>query len=386
MLSNSCYRWPIRAAATTAAVLLAGAALSVWSAEVPAPAGSAAPAEIPEPASDLPATKKARKPKAPTPDPAAKSAEMPKPASAPAAASHQTGPQPSAPAAVARSAEEPKPAAEPAAVESPKVKDEDVQPPFVKNAEKNWYVSLSFDDYWFNVPITEGSGGTQSGNLYGGSLSFAPPAWQGKTYFDFSMRQGFLRGDTSYRSPFQSSLDTFVNEVSVGFHFESLPWMLAGKERGHVLSYVGLSWDGWNTTETLWYGRTWASTKLPTLTTDMNMILANVGLGYDLVLWNTTSKWMSYRLGVRAEAIGAVGGSLYNMHQGEQIESLALYGLARGTAYMDLTFCYGVGVFIEAGYQQSWWFFSEKPADNPGVNQFPGYYGGFGRVGVAFHF
>ena len=119
------------------------------------------------------------------------------------------------------------------------------------------------------------------------------------------------------------------------------------------------------------------------LTTELNMVMGNFGLGYDLVLWNPTSKWFWYRLGVRAEAIGAMGGSNYNVQQGEQINSLALYGLARGTAYMELTLRDGLGVFVEGGYQHNWWFFSESPAERPGVNEFPGM-GGFGRAGLHF--
>lgn len=386
MLINACVRWRIRGTTATLVALLAGTALSVWSADAPASLGSAAPAEIPEPTSDVRAGKKVRKPKSPGPPPTAKAGERPMPAPEASAVKSQREPATTSLTSVAKSAEESKPVPESVAVKNQLGPDPDSQVPFVRSPQNNWYVSLSFDDYWFNAPIAEGTGGTQSGNLYGGSLSLASPSWQGRTYFDFSFRQGFLHGDTSYPPPYSSSLQTFINEVFAGFHFEVLPWMHDGKERGHVISYVGVSWDGWSATETLMSGHTWPATRSPNLTRDVNMVLGNVGFGYDLVLWNPTAKSFSYRLGVRAEAIGGVGGSSYNVQEGEQINSLALDGLVRGTAYMDLTLRNGVGVFIEGGYQQSWWFFSETPADNPGVDKFQGYWGAFGRVGVAFHF
>jgi len=416
MLVEFYHRWRSRLLATTAGLLLGGAALSSWPAEAPAAAGVAPPAEIPEPTSQAPASKKYSKPKSPSPAPAKKQAKASKPATEPALAKSPKGAEAASPASAAKSVENPKPAGQPSVVQSPPPpeptpqvpavkslgKPEPVgeasaaqappepepthQPPFVKDAENNWHLSLSFDDYRFVSPLTDGTGGTQSGNLYGESLSLAPPAWRGRTSFDVSYRQGLLYGTGSDANRRTYSLETLVNEVFAGFHFAFLPWVHDGKERGHMTARVGLSWDGWSTTETLSPGHTWASTGYPTLITDWNMFLGDLGLGYDLVLWNPTSKYLSYRLGIRAEAIGALGGANYHVQQADKTGSLAVYGLARGTAYMDLTLRNGIAIFVEGGYQQSWWTFAEIPPQYSGVNNFVGYWGGFVRAGVGLQF
>jgi len=46
----------------------------------------------------------------------------------------------------------------------------------------------------------------------------------------------------------------------------------------------------------------------------------------------------------------------------------------------------GMALFVEGGYQQAWWLFSQKPPPDPGVNNFEGYWGWFGRVGFSFQF
>jgi hypothetical protein len=397
-----------------AATLLSSAALGARAAEVPTAFGNTVPAEIPEPSSDVPAPKKANKPKsfapaaaarvqqatnaiprqhassstsAPVSDPsAAKPVAKAEPTTPPGAVASQPKTQPAAPPADATSPQKAPTASGSAEVKGDSAPEPDSLVPFIRHAKDIWQVGLSFDDYWFNAPITEGTTGTQSGNLYGFSLSLAPPAWHGDTSFDFSYRQGLLRGTVSYPQRYYSSLETFVNEAVIGFSFRTLPWIHNGKERGHVLGFVGLSWDGWSTTETLANGKKWPATLTPQLTTDWNMILANLGLGYDLTLWNPDWNWLDYRLGIRVMAIGAMGGSNFNQPGGDNLDTLALYGLARGTLYMNLLFYHTVGVFLEGGYQESWWLFSDNPSRNVGVNQFQGYWGAFGRAGVEVQF
>jgi hypothetical protein len=424
-----------RAVVATLSLLLCGSALNSWSAEALPIVTSSSPAEIPEPSPDSPLLKKPRKPKSGSKPAAKTSSEKPKPTAEPstvaapqdqhpvsqppvaqnseipkaaedlagkrspaqdpppqtsvAQATQQQSPTPSSPAVSKPAAQTPAPASPPPASPESETSEKPETPygsSIVRNADNKWHISLSFDDYRYNAPITEGTGGTESGNLYGVSLSLSAPPWHGRSFFDFSYRQGLLNGDVRYPGKLSSSFQTFINEAFVGFHFETLPWIHAGKERGHVIGYVGLSWDGWSTTETLLGGRRWPVNGRSALTTDLNMILANLGLGYDLVLWNPTSRTLSYRLGVRALAIGAMGGSNFNIRGSDQTDSLAVYGLARGTVYMDLTLRDRVTVFLEGGYQRSWWIFSELPPQNPGVNNFEGYWGGFGRVGLAVHF
>jgi len=411
--------WRTRAV-TTAVIAVLGAGLNGRSAEAPPLTTNTAPAEIPEPTSDSPVVKKAKKSKSgskppakqivvqhppdaspPAHPPVAQSAERSKTGDASPAEIHSAPAVPPAQASSAQSSQQPgagQPAAPastpaapaPASLSSASANAEKQELPDelapVRNADRVWHVNLAFDDYRYNTPISEGAGSTESGNLYGVSLSLAAPAWQGRSYFDFSYRQGLLNGDVRYPKTLSSSLQTFINEAFVGFHFESWPWVHNGKERGHLLGYVGVSWDGWSTTETLRSRRKWALNGLSDLTTDQNMILANLGLGYDLVLWNPSSKALSYRVGVRVLGVGAMGGSNYNIRGGEQIDSLAVYALAKGTVYMDLTLHNHVTVFLEGGYQQSWWLFSEVPANNPGVNEFVGYWGGFGRLGFGLSF
>ena len=284
------------------------------------------------------------------------------------------------------SAATPQPASATAVAKDDEQPDADALVPFVRNARDKWQVSVSFDDYWFNAPISEGGHGTQTGNLYGETLSIAPPVWHGDTSLEVSYRQGLLNGAVGYPNALYSSMETFVQEAFIGFRFRSLPWMHDGKERGHVIGYVGVSWDGWDTTETLIDRRKWPATGKPALTTDWNMFMANLGLGYDLTLWNPTTKWMSYRLGVRAEAIGALGGSSWDQKGNDSSDTLAVYGLARGTLYMDLILYNTIAIFVEGGYQESWWRFWEDPPAGLGVNNFEGYWGAFGRAGLAVQF
>ena len=382
MLTKMFTLWRTRAITIT--TLLGGMVISVGSAEALAPAGNTAPAEIPEPAATPPAAKK--HPKTPKPPASANSAQSAQLASTPSPVKDPPATNAVSQPSVAKSPGEPTPTSESSAVKAQPASEPEIEPPFAKNAEKKWHVDLSFDDYWLNAPIGAGSGGTQSGNLYGGSLSLAAPAWQERTFFDFSYREGYLKGATTYGPRLATSLDTYINELFIGFHFNVLPWTHDGKERGHVITHVGLSWDEWHTTETLKSGTAWPLTGLPSLITDFTAITANAGLGYDLVLWNPTSQSLSCLLGVRAEAVGAMGGSSYDVQNGDQVSGLALYGLARSTVYMELTYRDTVGVFVEGGYQQSWWLFSETPPDNIGVKEFQGYYGAFGRVGLTFRF
>jgi hypothetical protein len=411
MPNDTRWRWRRLAAAALAAALLSHGASSARSAEALAPLGNTVPAEIPEPSSDVPSPKRAKKaaPAAPVKakeatnaapaQAASKSAPAVAPGTSPPPAKTAAKPEATTQSVTARNSSKPAPASQPATaastqkseVVSTQAKDDSVSEtdalvPFVRKARDQWQVALTFDDYWLSAPITEGNTGTQSGNLYGLSLSFAPPDWHGDTSFDFSYRQGLLHGNVGYPRNYSAAFETFVNEAIIGFSFKTLPWMHNGKERGHVLSFVGLSWDGWSTTETLANRKKWPATLTPELATDWNMIMANLGLGYDLTLWNPSTAWLDYRLGIRVMAIGAMGGSNFNQQGGENLSALALYGLARGTVYMNFLFYHTVGVFVEGGYQESWWLFSDNPTRNVGVNEFHGYWGGFGRAGLEVQF